>query len=322
MSKRKSDEAGLSPAVPWLVRRQQKWTTAFANGRFEPARNEIIWLYRQTKSIDTVIAFARETSLFLDLVALFYTIAVRAPLTDYYLLINALFEHIDHETEEATVIALFDRMLATTTSLSNDLCINLLIRILKRDDLLDRYIRIVRRTLLHMEEFKTWYWIVSASDQGLIHQAIRTALCGPAGARLFECLVADGYIETQLRQDFLRWRTNVPHLTDTCTYVLRKNRQASAAGIDYIGLYNSVSEMCPNAYKLGWPRHVSIGSFLDTVFWRRTAEVACALHELGLPVLQTLEIIDALLPNTYTMHAKWNALAAAKHFHERRALKM
>lgn len=54
------------------------------------------------------------------------------------------------------------------------------------------------------------------------------------------------------------------------------------------------------------------------IFKRRAAEVAIALQSLRLPVLQTLAIVDALLPNMATMHYKWQLLAAVRHFHDRK----
>lgn len=54
------------------------------------------------------------------------------------------------------------------------------------------------------------------------------------------------------------------------------------------------------------------------IFKRRVGEAAIALQSLRLPVLQTLAIIDALLPNSATMHYKWQLLAAVKHFRDRR----
>lgn len=54
------------------------------------------------------------------------------------------------------------------------------------------------------------------------------------------------------------------------------------------------------------------------VFARRITEVAIALQSLELPVLLTLEIVDALLPNQFAMHIKWRTLAAVKHFRERK----
>jgi hypothetical protein len=48
----------------------------------------------------------------------------------------------------------------------------------------------------------------------------------------------------------------------------------------------------------------------------RSTEVCVALHDLGLPALLTLGILDALISNSIRMAAKWNLIVAVKHFHE------
>jgi hypothetical protein len=49
----------------------------------------------------------------------------------------------------------------------------------------------------------------------------------------------------------------------------------------------------------------------------RATAVCNALHDLELPALLSLEIIDALCPNSIRMWAKWELITAVKHFHER-----
>jgi serine/threonine protein kinase len=51
----------------------------------------------------------------------------------------------------------------------------------------------------------------------------------------------------------------------------------------------------------------------------RATEICIALQDLGLPALVTLKIINAALPNTIRMAAKWDLIVAVKHFHDRRA---
>lgn len=46
--------------------------------------------------------------------------------------------------------------------------------------------------------------------------------------------------------------------------------------------------------------------------------ICMSLQELDLPALQTLLIIDELLPNQYTMHFKWRAITKVKHFRTQR----
>jgi hypothetical protein len=43
-------------------------------------------------------------------------------------------------------------------------------------------------------------------------------------------------------------------------------------------------------------------------------EMLIGLQELELPALVTLEIVDALFPNSIPMHKKWNLVVAVKHF--------
>jgi serine/threonine protein kinase len=50
----------------------------------------------------------------------------------------------------------------------------------------------------------------------------------------------------------------------------------------------------------------------------RATEICIALQDLGLPALVTLKIINAALPNTIRMAAKWGLIVAVKHFHSTR----
>jgi hypothetical protein len=50
----------------------------------------------------------------------------------------------------------------------------------------------------------------------------------------------------------------------------------------------------------------------------RSMQVLCALQDLALPALISLEIIDALFENEIRMWAKWQLITAVKHFHDRR----
>jgi hypothetical protein len=52
---------------------------------------------------------------------------------------------------------------------------------------------------------------------------------------------------------------------------------------------------------------------------RYAATTVCiGMHELALPALLTLMIIDELYENDIRMWAKWELITAVKHFHERR----
>jgi hypothetical protein len=52
----------------------------------------------------------------------------------------------------------------------------------------------------------------------------------------------------------------------------------------------------------------------------RATEICVALQELELPALITLEIIDAVFPNSESiiMYKEWQMACAVKHFHDRR----
>lgn len=52
---------------------------------------------------------------------------------------------------------------------------------------------------------------------------------------------------------------------------------------------------------------------LRIIIWR-VYIVCVALQDLHLPTLVTLEVVDALLPNTVTMAQKWKLIAKIKHF--------
>jgi hypothetical protein len=49
----------------------------------------------------------------------------------------------------------------------------------------------------------------------------------------------------------------------------------------------------------------------------RAATVCFAMQDLDLPAPVTLEIIDALFPNSIRMWAKWELITTIKHFHQR-----
>lgn len=46
----------------------------------------------------------------------------------------------------------------------------------------------------------------------------------------------------------------------------------------------------------------------------RAKEICIGLQDLSLPALVTLEILDALIPNSIPMHQKWNLICKVKHF--------
>ena len=55
-----------------------------------------------------------------------------------------------------------------------------------------------------------------------------------------------------------------------------------------------------------------------SIFLSRCVSVVSALHQLSVPALQLLEIMDVVAPNCETMHFQWQAICAVKHFHDRR----
>jgi hypothetical protein len=50
----------------------------------------------------------------------------------------------------------------------------------------------------------------------------------------------------------------------------------------------------------------------------RAAEVCVGLQDLGLPALQTVHILDELIPNCVSMWALWQLTTTVKHFHDRK----
>ncbi len=44
------------------------------------------------------------------------------------------------------------------------------------------------------------------------------------------------------------------------------------------------------------------------------------LADLDLPALLSVEILDALFPNSIPMHKKWDLVVAVKHWHQRRGI--
>jgi hypothetical protein len=53
------------------------------------------------------------------------------------------------------------------------------------------------------------------------------------------------------------------------------------------------------------------------VIRERAATICFALQDLELPAPLTLEILDALCPNSIRMWAKWELITMVKHFHQR-----
>lgn len=60
-------------------------------------------------------------------------------------------------------------------------------------------------------------------------------------------------------------------------------------------------------------------AILTGMFMRRAGTVCIGLQALNLPALMTLEILDALIPNTFTMHFEWQVITKVKHFHDRQS---
>ncbi len=44
------------------------------------------------------------------------------------------------------------------------------------------------------------------------------------------------------------------------------------------------------------------------------------LADLDLPALLSVEILDALFPNSIPLHKKWDLVVAVKHWHQRRGI--
>ncbi len=44
------------------------------------------------------------------------------------------------------------------------------------------------------------------------------------------------------------------------------------------------------------------------------------LADVDLPALLSVEILDALFPNSIPMHKKWDLVVAVKHWHQRRGI--
>jgi hypothetical protein len=51
----------------------------------------------------------------------------------------------------------------------------------------------------------------------------------------------------------------------------------------------------------------------------RASAICFAMQDLELPAPLTLEIIDALCPNSIRMWAKWELITMVKHFHQRQS---
>ena len=52
----------------------------------------------------------------------------------------------------------------------------------------------------------------------------------------------------------------------------------------------------------------------------RASDVLIGLADLDLPALLSVEILDALFPNSIPMHKKWDLVVAVKHWRQRRGI--
>jgi len=52
----------------------------------------------------------------------------------------------------------------------------------------------------------------------------------------------------------------------------------------------------------------------------RATDVLIGLADLDLPALLSVDILDALFPNSIPMHKKWDLVVAVKHWHQRRGI--
>lgn len=83
---------------------------------------------------------------------------------------------------------------------------------------------------------------------------------------------------------------------------------------DENGMHHCIDQMLA----MGFPIEdmVNLGSIktVQTLFF----QVCNGMQELDLPALVTLEILDALIPNSIRMAAKWDLIVAVKHFHDKK----
>ena len=49
-------------------------------------------------------------------------------------------------------------------------------------------------------------------------------------------------------------------------------------------------------------------------------DVLIGLADLDLPALLSVDILDALFPNSIPLHKKWDLVVAVKHWHQRRGI--
>jgi len=49
----------------------------------------------------------------------------------------------------------------------------------------------------------------------------------------------------------------------------------------------------------------------------RATDALIGLADVDLPALLSVEILDALFPNSIPMHKKWDLVVAVKHWHQR-----
>jgi len=52
----------------------------------------------------------------------------------------------------------------------------------------------------------------------------------------------------------------------------------------------------------------------------RATDALIGLADVDLPALLSVEILDALFPNSIPMHKKWDLVVAVKHWHQRRGI--
>jgi hypothetical protein len=53
----------------------------------------------------------------------------------------------------------------------------------------------------------------------------------------------------------------------------------------------------------------------------RATDALIGLADVDLPALLSVDILDALFPNSIPMHKKWDLVVAVKHWHQRHGRK-
>lgn len=302
MSKRSHDTVSRESAPIDWEEKQALWNRVFTQGNPFKIRPLLLWLIgRATTDADIM---ARDTTLLIDLAALYDWIVAQSP---------AFFIH-----------SVYDDLVLKLVQLADPETAHVPINFLCRKPRPENYAASVLRRLISHIIVSPQYWGVCR--EVILHEQCRRAAYGWGSDYYIQTLFAlfkdplhgHYYLQSFIEHGDLqllvsRW---IPGYTWGLHRIFVQQPLCSVARLSDAWPL-TVAQWYGDHGRLRARPRVRMQNFLDYLFFRRIHEIAVSLHPFRLGALQTLAIVDALLPNSMSMHAKWRIICASKHFHER-----